>query len=336
MKVLFIGGNGNISWYCTEKARQAGHDVWVLNRGVTLKTRRACSSGIKQLFADMRDVSSVRNALKDLKFDVVADFICYTPGQARAAVELFGKITKQYIFVSSTANYQRPLQYPLVESAPLSNPQWEYAQNKIDCEGVFLECYRKENFPLTIVRPGHTYDTLIPDAVGNGDWTVANRMIEGKPIVIHGDGSTLWTVTHSEDFAGAFVELFNNPAAIGEAFHITGDEWLTWEQISETVAEALGARKPRIVYVPSKIIAQVNPALGKGLLGHKTWCDIYDNSKIKSVAKGWRAGITLKKGIRRTIEWLKADRIRQRVNPELDLFLDRLCGDFDGFYSTIK
>lgn len=336
MKILFIGGTGNISWYCATKAQQAGHEVWILNRGKSTKTRRPSPLNAKQLYADMRDVLSVKNALKNMEFDVVADFICYTPEQALTDIKLFRNITKQFIFISSTANYQRPCVYPITESTPLYNPQWEYAQNKIDCEKIFLEHYKKENFPITIVRPGHTYDTLIPDAVGNGDWTNAKRMIEGKPIVIHGDGSTLWTVTHSEDFARAFIELFGNPAAIGEAFHITSDELLTWRQISEMVASALNVKNPHFIYIPSEIIAQRNPAIGEGLLGHKTWCDIYDNSKIKSVAKGWQANIKFEEGIKRTIDWLKADKNRQRVNSDLDLFLDDLCKSFYNCYSKMS
>jgi len=326
MKILFIGGNGNISWHCATKSQQAGHEVFILNRGATVKTRRPCPINVKHIYADMRDAASVKNALKGMNFDIVADFICYTPEQAHIDINLFRNITKQFIFISSTANYQRTFcKYPITESTPLYNPCWEYAQNKIDCEKIFLDFYEKENFPITIVRPGHTYDTIIPDAVGNGDWTIAKRMIEGKPVVIHGDGSTLWTVTHSEDFARAFIKLFNNPAAIGEAFHITSDEWLTWRQISEIVALTLGAPKPRFIYVPSEIIAQLNPLIGKGLLGHKTWCDIYDNSKIKSIAKGWQANIKFEQGIQRTIDWLKADNNRQRVNSDLNLFLDNLC-----------
>jgi nucleoside-diphosphate-sugar epimerase len=332
MKILFIGGTGNISWYCVEKSRQAGHEVWILNRGEATKTRRPASSQTKQLCADMRDISSVENALKGMEFDAVADFICYTPEQALADIKLFRGITKQFIFISSAGNYQRPCRYPITESVPLYNPGWEYAQNKIDCEKVFLEYYKKEKFPVTIVRPGHTYDTLVPDAVGNGDWTNAKRMIEGKPIILHGDGSTLWTLTHSEDFARAFIELFGNSGAIGEAFHITSDEWLTWRQISEMVASALNVDTPRFICIPSETIARRNPAIGEGLLGHKTWCDIYDNSKIKSIARGWQADIKFKEGIKRTIGWLREDKSRQRINPDLDLFLDGLCRDFRDIY----
>jgi nucleoside-diphosphate-sugar epimerase len=336
MRVLFIGGTGNISWYCVTKAQEAGHDVWILNRGATVKTRRPCPLNVKQLFADIRDVLSVKKVLKGMEFDVVSDFICYTPEQALVDIELFRNITKQFIFISSAACYQKPLsKYPITEATPLFNPQWEYAQNKIDCEKVFLEYYQKENFPITIVRPGHTYDAIIPDAVGNGDWTVAKRLIDGKPIILHGDGSTLWTVTHSEDFARAFIELFNHRATIGEAFHITSDEWLTWRHISERVAKTLNVSDPHFIYIPSDIIARRNPAIGKGLLGHKTWCDIYDNSKIKSIAKGWQCRITFAEGIQRTVDWLKADKNRQRVNAELDRFLDNLCADYSDCSSKI-
>jgi len=328
MKILFIGGTGNISWHCVAKAQQAGYEIWILNRALTVKTRRPCHQNVKRLFVDIRDIDSVKKALNGMEFDVVADFICFTPDQARLDIELFKNITKQFIFISSAGNYQRPCTYPITESTPLFNPDWAYAQNKIDCEKVFLEQYKKENFPVTIVRPGHTYDTHIPDAVGNGDWTIAKRMIEGKPIVIHGDGSALWTVTHAEDFARAFIELFGNSAAIGEAFHITSDEWLTWQQISEMVAEALGVKNPSFMYIPSNIIAKANPELGQNLLGHKIWCDIYDNSKIKSIAKGWQANIKFAEGIRQSIDWLKADSDRQRINHGLDLFLDNLCENY--------
>jgi nucleoside-diphosphate-sugar epimerase len=328
MKILFIGGTGNISWHCVTQAQQAGHDIWVLNRAATVKTRRPCPLNVKRLLADIRDIDAVTKALNGLEFDVVADFICFTPEQARLDIELFKNITKQFIFISSAGVYQRPGSYPITEVTPLFNPGWDYAQNKIDCEKVFLEQYKKEDFPVTIVRPGHTYDTHIPDAVGNGDWTVAQRMIAGKPIVIHGDGSVLWTVTHAEDFARAFIELFGNSATIGEAYHITGDEWLTWRQISEMVAEALKVKNPHFVYIPSDIIAKANPELGQNLLGHKIWCDLYDNAKIKSVAKGWQAKIKFAEGIQRSLDWLKADSGRQRINHDLDLFLDNLCENY--------
>lgn len=330
MRVLIIGGTGNISWHCVARAQQCGHKVCVMNRGETIKTRKALPNGVSQIYADIRDVVAVKKALDGMRFDVVVDFICYTPLQALIDVELFSNITKQFIFISSAACYQRSgfsaCKYPITESAPLYSYKWKYAKNKIDCENIFMEHYEQSKFPITIVRPGHTYDTIIPDAVGNGDWTVAKRMIEGKPIIIHGDGTTLWTVTHSEDFARALVGLFHNSAAIGESFHITSDEWLTWRQISIEVANSLNAPLPVLIYIPSETIALKNPTLGAGLLGHKSWCDIYDNSKIKSVVAGWEATISFKEGIKRTVEWLEADKVRQRVDSKLDLFFDELVG----------
>lgn len=329
MRILFIGGNGNISWHCASVAQRHGHDVWILNRGQTLKGRRSCPEGATQLYADMRDACSVQNVLKGLTFDVIADFICHTPEQAHIDIELFRDRTKQFIFVSSAGIYQKPCVYPIVETNPLYDPtksfKWEYAENKMACECVFLHHHKKEDFPVTIVRPAHTYDTIIPEAVGTCDWTGAKRILEGKPIVLAGDGTTLWTVTHSEDFANAFICLCGNLSVIGETFHITSDEWLTWRQISEYVASTLGAPTPSFVYVPSETIARLNPALGKGLLGHKTWCDIYDNSKIKSVAKNWKANIKFEDGIKRTVAWLQEDTGRQRLNAEIDLLLDTLC-----------
>lgn len=327
MRVLIIGGTGNISWHCVVRAQQCGHKVWVLNRGETIKTRKACPAGVTQIYADIRDVAAVKRSLSSFKFDVVVDFICYTPLQALVDVELFSNIAKQFIFISSAACYQRSgCKYPINESRVLYNPKWEYAKNKIECEHIFMDCFREHNFPVTIVRPGHTYDTIIPDAVGNGDWTVAKRMIEGKPIVMHGEGNTLWTLTHSEDFARALVALFQDPSVIGESFHITSDEWLTWKQISREVAKALHAPAPYFVYIPSETIALKNPTIGMGLLGHKSWCDIYDNSKIKSVVHGWEATISFKEGIKKTVEWLADNKLRQRVDPKLDAFFDELVG----------
>jgi nucleoside-diphosphate-sugar epimerase len=325
MKILIIGGTGNISWHCVTQALQAGHEVWVLNRGETTKTRRACPPAAKKLSATMREPSSVKNVLHDMKFDVVADFICYTPDQAIIDLELFLNRTNQFIFISSTAVYDRKdCVYPISEITRQQNgTNWAYAKNKIECERVFSSHYASENFPITIVRPGHTYDTLMPDAIGNGDWTVAKRILEGKPIVVHDSGLNLWTVTHSEDFARAFIELFT-PSAIGKAYHITSDEWLTWNEITETIADALNMQT-NVVHMPSVLIAKLNPSFGEGLLGHKMWCDIYDNTKIRTIAKGWKARIPFKEGICRTVEWLQEDKNRQRVNLEFDAFLDGLC-----------
>lgn len=329
MRVLFIGGNGNISWNCTQAALAAGHEVWVLNRGLSTALRRPLPSEARLLKADMRNPDSVKALLKTQTFDCITDFICFTPEQAATDISLFSGLTRQFIFISSASAYQKPLSsVPIVESTPLRNPWWEYARNKIACEDLFFHAYRSEGFPITVVRPSHTYDTIIPAAMGSTGWTISQRMLEGKPTVLHGDGNTLWTLTHAEDFARAFVGLLGHSAALGHAFHITSDEWLTWRQISSQVAEALGAPVPRFVCVPSDLIFKRNPTLGASLLGDKAWCAIFDNSKIKQFVPGWRARIPFRQGIKHTLELFLSDPGRRQVDERLNQFLDGLCLDF--------
>jgi len=326
MKILFIGGNGNISWNCTIQALKKGYEVWVLNRDSGSVMRRELPKEVHKLKADIGKPNSVLDALKGLKFDVIADFICFVPEQAKQDLELYGKLCEQFIFISTASAYQKPLTaVPITESTPLKNPYWLYSRNKITCEEIFLKEYREKDFPITIVRPSHTYDTIIPAAMGSSGWTNSARMLNNKPVILHGDGTTLWTLTHAEDFAKAFTALLGNTAAIGHAFHITSDEWLTWRQISEGVAKALNAPKPKFVCVPSEKIAEKNPDLGAGLLGDKTWCAIFDNSKIKKFAPGWQAAIPFSEGITRTISWFMENPERRKINAELDGFLDALA-----------
>jgi len=323
MKILFIGGNGNISWNCTQEALKKGYEVWVLNRDSGSVMRRELPKEVHKLKADIGNPSSVKNITKGLKFDVVADFICFTPEQAATDIELYGSLCKQFIFISSASAYQKPLgAVPITESTPLKNPYWQYSRNKIACEELFFKEYREKDFPITVVRPSHTYDTIIPAAMGSSGWTNSARMLAGKPIILHGDGTTLWTLTHAKDFAAAFVALLGNESAIGNAFHITSDEWLTWRQISECVANTLGAPTPNFICVPSEKIAQKNPELGAGLLGDKAWCAIFDNSKIKKFAPGWQARIPFREGIKQTLAWFMENEERRKVNVELDAFLD--------------
>jgi len=326
MKILFIGGNGNISWNCVEQALKKGYEVWTLNRNSGSVMRREIQKDVHKLIADIGNPALVKEAIKDKKFDVIADFICFSPEQAKRDLELYSGICKQFIFISTASAYQKPLAaVPITESTPLKNPHWLYSRNKIACEELFFNEYREKDFPITVVRPSHTYDTIIPAAMGSSGWTNSARMLAGKPVVLHGDGTTLWTLTHAEDFAKAFTALLGNEAAIGHAFHITSDEWLTWRQISEIVAEALGAEKPHFVCVPSEKIAAKNPELGAGLLGDKAWCAIFDNSKIKKFAAGWQAEIPFREGAKRTINWFMENSERRKVNKELDAFLDSLC-----------
>jgi Nucleoside-diphosphate-sugar epimerases len=326
MKILMIGGSGNISWHCTNKLLENGHDVYVLNRKCTILTRRELNPNAKRIVADINDLQSVKQLLGNTKFDIVADFICYKMEDAQRDIELFGHNTKHFIFISSAGNYKREgYCLPITEERELTSINWEYSKNKIQCEQIFMKAYREQNFPVTIIRPGHTYDTLIPEAVGNGDWTIAKRIIEKKPIIVHGDGTVWWTLTNSYDFAAAFAGVAEDTETIGEAYHIVGDEVLTWNEITHTVAHALGNPMPDIVYIPAKTIELEEPVWGAGITEHKMWCDVYDNSKIKQVVPTWKTQVSLRNGIEHTVNWLNEKECRKRVNLGLDHLIDKLC-----------
>jgi nucleoside-diphosphate-sugar epimerase len=320
MKVLIIGGTGNISWHVTNQSVLAGHETWIMNREKTSFTckRRKLSSGRNVIW-----VSDVNNLVKFRdEFDVIVDFLCYTPEQAKQRIKLFKGWADQYIFISSTAVYQKPTgKLPYTEESPTGNVFWKYAQDKLEAEDVFL---KSKGFPITIVRPGHTYDTIIPYAVGQNDWTIAQRILDGKEVILHGDGTTLWTLTHSHDFAKGLVGLFGNPASIGEIFHITSDEWRTWVEIMARIAEALGKKILNASCVPSGEIYNRNHYIGDGIIGHKMWCDIYDNSKIKEFVPNWSAKIPFSEGIKSTIDWYLEDKNRQVVDKKFDKLIDEL------------
>lgn len=339
MKILFIGGNGNISWYCVQKALDAGHEVWELNRGATLKTRRPIQPQVHKLTADARNHEQMKEILKDLSFDIVADFICYNEEQAKFNIELFKNKTKQFIYISSVTVYKRDTKsLPFKETAPQwEETEYDYALEKVKCEKIFMDAYRDFGFPVTIVRPAHTYDTIVPVPLGHNCFTAPQRYIDGKPVLIAGDGTNLWTLTHSKDFADAFVGLFINPKAIGEDFHITGDEWLTWLDITEILLDTLGVKNAKYIHIPVNEILKLevpvsnNMAisyLGKAFKGQRMWCDIFDNSKIKSAVPGWKQQILFKDGIKETIDWLYENDIRRRINPDLDKLMDNLESKF--------
>jgi len=266
MRVLFIGGTGFISTAVSRQAIAKGFDLYLLNRG----SRLAHLPGSHSLTADVHRPEDVRAALKNLQFDVVVDWIAYTPDDIERDLALFCGRVKQYVFISSASAYQKPpAHYLITESTPLHNPYWEYARNKIACEERLTRAYREEGFPMTIVRPSLTYDPNFPIAIGGwGCYTLADRLIKGRPIIVHGDGSSLWVVTHADDFGRGFLGLLGNERALGHAFHITSDEVLTWDQIYQTIAEALGV-EAQIVHIPSDLIARVAPQLGASLLGDK-------------------------------------------------------------------
>jgi nucleoside-diphosphate-sugar epimerase len=318
MKALFIGGTGVISSACSRLAVSRGIDLYLLNRGQTARP----IEGARTLLGDIRDRASVERALGDLTFDVVASWLNFVPEHVEADIELFRERTGQYIFISSASAYQKPLSgLPITESTPLYNPFWAYSRGKIACEERLMQAYREHEFPITIVRPSHTYDrTKVPLL---GHYTDIDRMRKGKKVMVHGDGTSLWVLTHHEDFARAFVGLLGNPHATGQAFHITSDDVLTWNQIYTILAHAAGV-EPQIVHVPSDLIAAFDPEMGAGLLGDKAHSVIFDNTKIKRLVPDFAATIPFSRGAAEIVTWYDADPARQVVDEQVDRLIDRI------------
>ncbi|GAA1825137.1 SDR family oxidoreductase [Agromyces salentinus] len=326
-RILFIGGSGIISSACVARAVELGHEVTVLNRGSS-STLRPLPAGVRAVTADIREPASVRAALgretgAGLEFDVVCQFTAFTPEHIRTDLELFEGRVGQYVFISSASAYQTPpSRLPVTESTPLVNPEWQYSRDKIACEDVLVEAVRERGFPATIVRPSHTYDrTLLPTL---GGYTDIARMRAGKPVLVHGDGTSLWTITHHRDFAVGFVGLLGNPFAIGDAFHITGDHAPTWNQIYGWLAEAAGVADPEFVHVASETIAAVHPEWGPGLLGDKAHSMVFDNAKVTALVPGFATTITFDEGAREIIDFIDATPELQRVDPEADAAFERI------------
>lgn len=323
LKVLFIGGSGIISSACSALAVERGVELHVLNRGTT--TTRPLPEGVVVHRGDVREPASAREALGDAEFDAVVDWVAFTPDHVRASTDLVRGRTGQYVFISSASAYQTPpLRVPVVESTPLRNPFWQYSRDKIACEDLLVSMYREDGFPMTVVRPSHTYDrTLVPL---DGGWTVVERMRQGKPVVVHGDGSSLWTLTHHTDFARGFVPLLGHPRTLGEAFHITTDDVLTWDQIASALATAAGTTAD-VVHVTSDAIAAADPEWGAGLLGDKTHSMVFDNSKLRSVVPDFRATVPFEQGAREIVEWHDGDPARRAVDARFDALVDRLVAE---------
>jgi nucleoside-diphosphate-sugar epimerase len=321
LRVLFIGGSGVISSACSRVAVDRGIELSVLNRGHS--SARPLPPGVSTLQADIRDPEAVRDQLRDLEFDAVVDWVAFTPQHVRADIDLFRGRTGQYVFISSASAYQTPpARVPVSESTPLRNPFWQYSRDKIACEEQLVAAYRDEGFPATIVRPSHTYDqTLVPF---DGGWTVLGRMLAGKPVIVHGDGTSLWTLTHHDDFARAFVPLLAHPRTLGEAIGITSDDVLTWNQIAQTLAAALGVTA-QLVHVPSDAIAAADPQWGAGLLGDKAHSMVFDNTKVRGLVPGWQAVIPFEQGAREIVQWHCADPARQVTDASLDAVMDKLA-----------
>jgi len=325
MRVLFIGGTGIISSACSPLALQSGIDLYLLNRG---QSHRGIPEGAKVLNGDIRDRASVEAAIGDMTFDAVVNWIAFTPNHIEQDLDVFRGKVGQYVFISSASAYQTPPStLPVTESTILDNPFWEYSRNKILCEERLVRAYRDEKFPMTIVRPSHTYDrTLLPF---DHSWTVVDRMRKGKPVVVHGDGTSLWVLTHHTDFAKGFVPLLGNNRAIGEAYHITSDEWLTWNQIYDLVAQAAGTEAKK-VHVASDALAQADPNWGPGLLGDKANSMVFDNSKIQRLAPGFDCTVPFAEGAREIVAWYDANPDRQTVNEKHDRLEDELVAKYGG------
>ena len=319
MKVLFVGGTGIISSACSTAALERGFELDLLCRGESI---RPVPDGARVLTGDIRDRESAKRALDANKYDAVVDFVAFTPEHITMDLELFGDRTDQYIFISSASAYKKPVQaLPITESTELLNPYWKYSRDKIACERLLFDAHEASGFPATIVRPSHTYDkTLLPFDAG---YTALHRMKQGKPVVVHGDGTSLWVLTHHVDFAQAFTGLLGNARAIGEAFHITSDEVLSWNQIYETVASAAGCT-PKLVHVPSRAIATQDAKWGASLLGDKAHSVIFDNTKIKRLVPEFTAKIPFWRGAREIVAWYEEHPEAQIVDDQVNQTMSHL------------
>jgi nucleoside-diphosphate-sugar epimerase len=334
MKVLFIGGTGIISTASSRLAVEQGLELYILNRG---QSARPLPAGARHLRGDIRDFTSAQAALRDLHFDVVVNWVAFLPEHIESDLRLFRGRTGQYIFISSASAYQTPpASLPVTEETPLENPYWDYARNKIACEERLRRAHREEKFPATIVRPSHTYDpSYIPL---RGGYTVIDRMRRGQKVIVPGDGTSLWVLTHNRDFAKGILGLFGNAHAIGEAYHITSDELLTWNQIYETLARAAAPSTalrsaqdapPRFVHVPSELIAAYNPSWGASLLGDKSNSMIFDNTKIKRAVPSFAATTPFALGAQEIIAWHDADPSRRVVDEAFNQLTEQILAAYE-------
>ncbi len=331
MNVLYIGGTGNISLSSVEKALNDNLEMHLLTRG---RSTDPPPEGARIIRADINNPEQVERALKGMQFDAVVNWIAFTPEDIHRDFRLFSERTRHYIFISSASVYQKPLTHPVItESTPLSNPYWDYSRDKIACEELLNRYYREEGFPATIVRPSHTCRNVIPAAVGSWtDFTLIDRIRRGLPVIVHGDGTSLWTIMHSEDFARGFNGLLGNHQAIGHSFHITSDEILTWNQIYRIMGEAAG-EEPQLIHVASETICRVADTLGMdfmrgNLLGDKAHSVIFDNTKIKRFVPGFSAEVPFRETIQRAIDWFEADPSRKTISADNERLLDTILDSY--------
>ena len=327
MRILIIGGTGTISSAITRQLAASGHDLWLLNRG---NRKNEVPTGVKQIICDINDEAEVLRQIGDTMFDTVCEFIGFLPSQVERDIRLFKGRTRQYVYISSASAYNKPARSHIItEGTTLANPYWQYSRDKIACEELLMKEYRENGFPATIIRPSHTYcERSVPVSVHGlkGSWQVLKRMIDGKPVIVNGDGSSLWTLTWNEDFAKGFIGLLGNPKAVGEAFQIMSDEQLTWNQIYQCIANALGTEfKP--YYVASDFLATVAPKeydFTGNLLGDKSVTVVFDCTKLKRAVPGFQATTRFDEGVRRCVAYLISHPELQIEEPEFDAWCDRV------------
>jgi nucleoside-diphosphate-sugar epimerase len=334
MKILFIGGTGTISSACAQLAIERGFDLTLLNRG-----RQPAWPGARQIKADINDVTTTTAALGSERWDAVVDYIAFTPAEVEQRITLFRGRTAQFIFISSASAYQKPpVHFPIAESTPLVNPFWDYSRNKIACEERLLRALQEENFPATIIRPSWTYDErrITVPVNSKKSFTVVDRLRRGQPVIVPGDGTSLWTMTHNTDFAKGLVGLLGHQGAIGHAFHITSDEVLTWNLIYEAVAEAAGVPKPKLVHIASDFITACLPEFAGGLHGDKSYSAVFDNSKIKRFVPDFVATTRFRDGIARSVKWFDADTARQEIDADANAAWDKLIASYERGLETAR
>lgn len=321
MKVLFIGGNGNISWWCVQRALEKGYEVYELNRGQTRKTRRALQNDVHEIIADIRDENAIKQALGSMEFDVVCDFICFNEEQAKQAIRVFAGRMSQYIVISSESVYRRNTEFiPFREDAPQYSLEINdnYICGKEMVEKTFLSAYKEKGFPVTIIRPGFTYDTILQVPIGQNCFTAPARLKEGYPFLVPGDGENLWAPLHSRDFSDAFIEIVGNKETIGEDYHIAGHRLITLNEMAESIMEALELPGDRLIHIPYDEAIKITDFYGPTITHQHMWHYIYNLDKIRTVARDWSQKVPFHVGISETVQWLMEDPVRRRINPNFD------------------
>lgn len=331
MKILMIGGNGNISWFCTQRMIDLGYEVYELHRGLTYSTRRNIHPEAKIIKTDIRKYEECKKTLEGVCFDVVCDFICYNARQAETAVKLFKGKMKQYIVISSDVVYERAIDnIPFVEESRKKDKEGasDYIRGKLEVEEVFWREYQESGFPVTIVRPGYTFDTILPVSIGHNCWTAVDKILNGLPLLIGGDGASIWNMTNSRDFAAAFVGIVGKKETIGEAFDISTDEWITWNDASEILLEALDIDTKRVFHIPYERALHLPEFQADDMNYDRMWHNFRTNKKIHSFVPGYKPKVSFEEGIRLSLDWLMGKKVRRRIVKKYSDVLDMLYKEY--------